>query len=467
MKSLSLPLKGLAWPTKPATAPHVRAAKPGRSWTPVLVFSALALIWYWGHHTAWMFVSTPLAGAGQQDSHSRTAATLAAQQSAGGRTTDPASIHLASAEMVNQLGIELAGAQRQPLCRELEVAARVSYEQTRVAQLTSRVAGSVWRVEKRVGEPIRRGEVLAIIDSLQVGKAKADLLQALAACDLKRKLAKRIGPGAASVLPYRQIEEIQADLRRAQFEVFNAQQTLINLGLEVDLEKLAGLADEELVRHVRFLGLPDAVVSELNPQIATANLLPLVAPFDGVVIGQDIVNGEVVSTLEKGFEIADVSHMLLKLSVREEESSQLRLGQTVTFQVGDRELVTAITWISTEVDRKTRTVEVRCDTPNPPAENAVGQYLLKANMFLTARIRVEQKAQALVVPTRAVQWSHGVPVVFVQIDPSSFEVRNVGLGIETDDLTEIVDGLDAGDVVATAGSHMLKCEASRSRLPGA
>ncbi len=309
--------------------------------------------------------------------------------------------------------------------------------------------------------------MLAVIDSLQVGKAKADLLHALVDCDLKRKLAARLGPAAASAVPYKQIEQVQADLRRAQFEVLNTQQTLINLGLVVDLEQLSGLADEELVRRVKFLGLPDSVTSELNPQTATANLLPLVAPIDGVVIGQDIVNGEAISTLEKGFEIADVSRMLIKFSVPEEESAQLRLGQSVSFRVGDRELVTAVSWISTEVDRAARTVEVRCDTANPAADEVPGPHLLRANMVLTVRICVEQKAQALVVPTRAVQRSGGVPVVFVRTDPSSFEVRNVGIGIETEDLTEIISGLEAGERVAAAGSDMLKSKALGTQLPGA
>ena len=380
--------------------------------------------------------------------------------------TGVTTIRLSSPELASLLGIELAEARQAPLCRELSVPAHVSYEQTRLAKLTSRVPGSVWRVEKRVGQPIRQGEVLAVIDSLQVGKAKADLLQALADYDLKRKLAARLGPAAASAVPYKQIEQVQADLRHAQFELFNAQQSLINLGFAVDIEQLTGLSDEELVRRVKFLGLPDSITSELNPLTATANLLPLVAPFDGVVIGQDIVSGEVVSTLEKGFEIADVRRMLVKLSVREEDSCQLRLGQGVSFRVGERDLETAVSWINTEVDRKTRTVEVRCDTANPPADEAVGQFLLRANMFLSAHIRVEQKSQALIVPARAVQSVLGVPVVFVQSDPSSYEVRPVVLGIETDESVEIVDGIAAGEMVVTAGAHMLKSEASRTPRPG-
>ena len=89
--------------------------------------------------------------------------------------------------------------------------------------------------------------------------------------------------------------------------------------------------------------------------MATANLLPLLAPFDGIVIGQDIVNGEVVSTERMAIEIADMSHMVIKMNVREESAAQLKLGQPITFTAADAVVSGAISWISTEVDIKTRT----------------------------------------------------------------------------------------------------------------
>ncbi len=463
LKSLGVPLETMASPVSRAALPGALLDRIRRHGFGLCVLAALGCLWWWGHHTRWLFaMSAPAVDLEAAEENSAVGLTA---QIVRGQAGGPTSIQLSAPDLAELLGFECVPARRQALCRELAVPAHVSYDQGCVAKLTSRVAGSVWRVEKRVGQPIRRGEVLAVIDSLQVGKAKAELLQALADFELKRKLAARLGPAAANAVPYKQIEQVQADLRHAQFELFNAQQSLVNLGLAVDLEQLVGLSDAELVDRVKLLGLPESITRELNPQTATANLLPLVAPFDGCVIGQDIVNGEVVSTLEKGFEIADVSRMVLKLSVREEDSEQLRLGQSVAFRVGERELETTISWISTEVDRKTRSVDVRCDTANPPADEAVGQHLLRANMFLTARVRIEQKPAALVVPARAVQWTGGMPVVFVRAGPASFDVRPVELGIETDELTEIVSGLDADEAVVTAGSHMLKSEVARSR-PG-
>jgi multidrug efflux pump subunit AcrA (membrane-fusion protein) len=248
--------------------------------------------------------------------------------------------------------------------------------------------------------------------------------------------------------------------------LFDAEQALINLGLPIDTDKLHSLPDDQLLSYLKFLGIPQSVMQKLDPKRATANLLPLFAPFGGVVIGQEIVIGEVVSPLEGGFEIADVSRMHLHLSVREEDSLMLRLGQPVIFEAGGIAVNTSISWISTEVDPKSRTIEARCDTENPflvdaQSHKAIEQRALRANMFGIAKIQVQQKDQAIVVPSQAIQWAGNKNVVFVETEDNVFEVRHVDVGIATAELTEVIKGVKLGERVANEGSHVLKSEAAR------
>ncbi len=385
-------------------------------------------------------------------------------------TTRRAEIRLASAELVEQLGIQLVAAESRSLSRELSVTARVTYDPARIAQLSARVPGIVWRVEKHVGQPIHRGEVLAIVDSMQVGKAKAELLHTLADVSLKERAFNRLNKLETGLIPLKQVEQADVELRKARFEMFNNQQTLVNLGLAIDAEKLHDLSDEDLLRYVKFLGLPDAIVESLDPTTATANLLPIVAPFDGLVIGQDIARGEQIATEDNRFEIADVSHMLLRLGVREEDGEALRLGQQVVFSTGNVQVTTSISWISTAIDPKTRTIEVRCDTINPQLcderDKARGQFLLRANMFGMARVQVEERPGAIVVPTKAVQSSGNKHFVFVETDATGFEARAVDVGIATDEVTELIHGVRIGERVACEGSHVLKSEVVRRQNDG-
>jgi cobalt-zinc-cadmium efflux system membrane fusion protein len=265
------------------------------------------------------------------------------------------------------------------------------------------------------------------------------------------------------------MNEAEAEAREARFRRFNAQQTLINLGLPIRLEQLKGLSDEEMARKLQFLGLPKDVISELDPSTTTANLIPIIVPFDGVVIGREIVTGEVVEPSQPQFVIADVRKMWIMLDVRKEDAFRVALGQDILFETdgvpGD--VHCKLTWISTEVDQKTRTVQVRAEVENPliePTGGPEGQRRLRANTFGTGRIRVRLQPEAVVVPVNAVQWDGDVNVVFVPGEEGkAFVARQVRIGGTTDDYVEILDGINAGEQVVTSGSHLLKSELERRR----
>lgn len=381
-----------------------------------------------------------------------------------------APVRLSSKDSELKSGIELAVVENRPMTQEAIALGMVTYDQTRLAQLSSRVSGTVWSVQKNVGQPIKKGEVLAIIEALEVGKVKAEFLQAVVDAELKGLTLRRMRT-VPSAISERQIREAEADEREARIRLFNAQQTLVNLGLPIRLEDVAGLHDEELVERVHFLGLPRSLIKNLDPETTTANLIPLIAPFDGVIIGREIVTGELVDP-SSGAQIvvADVSHMWIELDVRKGDATKIRRGQDVVFTVDGvpGEVRSKIAWISTEVDSRTRTVQARLEVENPLTHTgdsrAEGQRLLRANMFGTAKILIHANPKALVVPSDAVQRDGASFVVFVKTSDQTFQPRVVELGMTDDDFTEILSGVTAGETIAAAGSHVLKAEILKTRL---
>jgi len=333
----------------------------------------------------------------------------------------------------------------------------VQYDQTRVAQLSTRAPGIVYKVEKQVGQAVKEGDVLAIIDSIDVGRAKAELLQAIAQVELKTKILANLSP---SIVPERQIREAEAALREAQIRQFNAQQTLINLGLPVQAEQFTNLSVEQLARKVQFLGLPDEITKKMDPATTTANLIPVRSPLNGVVIGKSIVRGEVVGTTHGHFEVADVSHMWILLEVRLEDAHRLALGQPISFQLdgpAEEVIESSIDWISTAADEKTRTLRVRATTDNPYGK-------LRAHTFGTGRIRVRETQKATTVPIEAVQWDSLCHLVFVQLKEGLFQARKVRTGIRSGNYVEVLAGVKPGETVVGSGSHLLKAEILRSRF---
>ena len=379
------------------------------------------------------------------------------------------SVRFPSAEALEAAEIGLQPVEIRELDEFVTANGVIEYDETRLAQLAARVPGIAWRVEKRTGDVVHTGEVLAILDSNEVGKAKADFLEAVVAYELKSETLRRLEEIRSSV-PDRTIREAEAEARAARVRRYNAQQKLINLGLPVPDEFLSGLSDEKLAKRIQFLGFSKDMVARFGPDVITANLIPLAAPFDGVVIDREIVTGEVVQTGHPQFVIADVSRMWLKLYVRKGDAGHLAVGQELVFNCDGvaGNVKSQIAWIATEVDEKTRTVQVRAEVDNPeiqsPSRGRSGQRLLRAHSFGTARIRIRNARDVVVIPSGAVQLDEGRQLVFVPLsDGLTFEPRAVVSGSTRDGWTEVVEGLQPGEAVVASGAHLLKREMVRAR----
>jgi len=265
----------------------------------------------------------------------------------------------------------------------------------------------------------------------------------------------------------RQVREAEAAFNKARVAVLKTQQAFANLGIPVDLDKLKGLSNEEQMARLRHLGLEDAVSPELLSTVATANLLPIRSPMDGLVVERRVVAGEVVDTAATLFQIADTSWMWLDLSVPIEEGEKLSVGQTVRFRPdgSQQELTGTLSWISTTADQKTRMVKVRAELPN-----ADGRLLNET--FGAGRIILREEPEAIMVPYDSVHWEGCCHVVFVRDkqyfdSPESlkvFHVRSVRLGAKEGDFTEIIAGVLPGEVVATKGSDVISAQLLKNNL---
>jgi cobalt-zinc-cadmium efflux system membrane fusion protein len=445
------------------------------------VIAVLAAMGLWGHKNHWQLTSAHAdsafghasrghAGLPALDSATTTFAAEAPTKVAVAGSSVLAPIKFPTSNSIGELGIRVEQACRRPLSRQVSAPGTVAYEPSRHAQLSVRVSGTVWRIEKHLGEPVRAGEVLAIIDSPALGQAKADFLHSIADVQLSQKVYEPLQSLAKGEVSIKQIHAAENNLRKARVELFNSHQALISMGLPISLDECRGLPEAELEKRVKYLGLPESLVSRLEPESISASLLPIHAPFDGLVINRDLAIGEVVSPGHSYFEIADVTKMWILLNVREQDSHDLEIGQNVLFTAGNSTGKGAISWMSTAVDPKTRTVEVRCEVENPQvlSDSGVptGKRVLRANLFGVGLIEVASNPLALTVPTKAVQWNGDSHVVFVQVDAQSFTPRRVQLGIVTNEFTEVLDQLTANDPVAVDGSHILKAELSRSAMSG-
>lgn len=375
-------------------------------------------------------------------------------------------VQFASREALEKQGIEPDQVQRARIEETITASGEVGYDQTRVASLATPVAGRVWRVEKEIGQPVRPGDVLALVDAAEVGKARAELLQAIGQAELRHKAVESMRPYVGGAIPEARFREAETSLQEAQIRVVGAQQALINLGLPVRADELKGLGTDELARRIAFLGLPEDIVRTFEPRTTTANLIPVRAPLEGVIVARKAVAGEQVDPTKPLFVVADPRRLWLMLHVRLEDTRSLALGQLVRFRPdgGFGETSGKVAWISTAVDERTRTVEVRAEL-----DNANGK--LRANTFGLGTVLLREEAQAIVVPNEAVHWEGNCHVVFVydkdsprKDAPKVFHARSVRLGAKDEQHTEIIAGVLPGEMIATKNSGVLRAELLKSNL---
>lgn len=377
-------------------------------------------------------------------------------------------IQFASLEAVEKAGIDVALVDRQPMIESISANGQITYDQTRFANLSSRLPGSVWHVEKNVGDRVQAGEVLALVDAAEVGRAKTELIQALTQEELQRKIVSRLDSlSTEGVVAGRQAQAAQAEYAQARARLLSAQQTLANLGLPVNVEQLRAMPEEKMVQYLRSLGLPESLVQHRSLDETTTNLLPLKAPMDGIIVARQVVAGEVVDASRVLFQLADTSRMWLTLNVSVEDAGKLVLGQPVHFRLGgsQKEVSGNLVWISTTADQQTRMVTVRAELPNPNGQ-------LRNETFGAGKIVLREEQEAVVVPNEAIHWEGCCHVVFVRDkgyfdsggSPKVFHIRTVRLGAKTEKFTEIVAGVLPSEIVATKGSDVLRAELLKNSL---
>ncbi|MFQ5526916.1 MAG: efflux RND transporter periplasmic adaptor subunit [Thermoanaerobaculia bacterium] len=349
-----------------------------------------------------------------------------------------------SPEKVSAAGIETTAAAFAALPSLLVTTGQVDFNQDRLAHVSPRLAGRVHETRARLGQQVRRGEVLAILDSIELGRSKAEYLRAKAREQLARE-------------NYEREQELSADRISSEQEMLAAR--------AAHIEAQAELRSAEETLHL--YGLTEAEVAEVTYDNPGQSLFPIRAPLSGKVVEKHATLGELVTPNDNLFLLADLSEVWILIDVYERDLAGVHLEDQVRVQVDaypENVFDGEVSYLSDRVDPDTRTVRARINAANPGGKMRPGMF---------ARIRIsdphgvagEGKAtRTRVVPESAVQRDGEEMVVFVPVGEHRFERREVSVGRNAGGLLEILDGLVAGEPVVTQGAFLLKAEAAKEDL---
>ncbi len=345
-----------------------------------------------------------------------------------GAPADGLEVRLERKDTAAWAGIETVKAALRQGGASVVAPARLSYDATKQAQINARSPGVVRALRVDVGSKVKKGDVLAIIDSPAVGADRARL-----------------------------------DAARSRVAVaeenFQREKSLVDKGLSAQRDFL--VARQELAAARAEQGALAAALSGLGGGAGGGvGGYALTAPIDGVITERRVTIGQRVDSEEVICEIVDTTSLWADLDLAEIDLSLVAPGQAVTLLLDglpDRKLEGTITYIAPAVDPRTRTARARVPLPNPDGA-------LRANMFGEARVTVESKRATVMVPRAAVQRVKDVHLVFVRLAEDRFETRRVTLGVVEGGLIELKRGARPGDLVVVQGSFLLKTETLKVRI---
>jgi cobalt-zinc-cadmium efflux system membrane fusion protein len=313
----------------------------------------------------------------------------------------------------------------------LAVTGSITYDQNRVSHIGPRTGGRIVALRVDLGSRVRAGQVLAVLESPEVGVTRADLHEAQALVRIQTEnyeREKRLE--AQGISSRKELLEAEAELRRAEAAAVSAYERLRTLG--------AGQGE--------------------GGEFTTT------APFGGVIVEKHATLGEVASPSDHLFTVADLSRLWIELDIFERDLQRVTAGQPVIVRTAaypGRAYSGRIVYVADVLDPERRTVRARVEVENPDRS-------LKPGMFATAEIEVGSGESVVVVPRAAVQDVEGRHVVWVPGEaPGEFRAQPVEVGPAMEDgRVRILTGLLAGDRVVVAGAFTLKAELSKSEFGG-
>jgi cobalt-zinc-cadmium efflux system membrane fusion protein len=211
---------------------------------------------------------------------------------------------------------------------------------------------------------------------------------------------------------------------------------------------------------LRTFGFSEEQVAALESTPEEPVLLDVRSPFSGEIVERHATLGELIEAGKPLFTVADRSTMWAMLSIPEAALPQVRVGQSVELRLDalpDKTFAGRLTWISAEVDERTRMARARAEVPDPDRE-------LRARMYARARILLGATDAAVLVPESALQRIADRPVVFVPLETDLFEARVVRPGPRAGGMIQIKEGLQPGERVVVSGAFAAKSQFLLSRL---
>jgi cobalt-zinc-cadmium efflux system membrane fusion protein len=334
--------------------------------------------------------------------------------------------------------LKISAISTQPVAETLRVAGSIEFDEQRIARIGATVTGRVTQIDALLGQEVKKGEVLARLNSSELSNQQLAYLKARAQLELNRRNAER----AKALFQADVIGAAELQRRESEYQI--------------SLAETRAASDQ-----LQLLGVSAASIERLSQKGAVDSVTPVVATLGGVVVERKLAAGQVVQPADALFVVADLSRLWAVAQVPEQQVSQVKTGQSVSIEVpalGNEKLVGKLIFVGQTINPETRTVLVRTELDNRDGR-------LKPAMLASMLIEAKP-VDRLVVPAGAVVRADDEDHVFVATGEGHFRLTKVKLGPEQGGKRVVLSGLKGEEQVVSEGAFHLNNERNRKEMEG-
>ncbi len=332
---------------------------------------------------------------------------------------------------VESAGIRIGTAGPVKIRSTLNLSGEIQFNQDRLAHVVPRLDGVVVKSAKNLGDQVRKGDLLAILESQMLADLKSEHL----ATQTRLELA---------TTTFEREKRLWEEKISAEQDYLASRQALAE----------AQIAHRNVEQKLLALGLTHAAVMRGDTDGLTR--YEVRAPIDGVVIEKHLALGEAVKGDASIFTIADLSTVWAEMTIYPKDLDSVKIGQKVTVRATalDAEATGRVSYVGSLVGEQTRSAKASVTLQNPDRSWRPG-------LFVTVELVQNEAEVPVAVPIEAIQTYRDWKVVFGRFG-EFFEARPVELGRSDDRWVEVVNGIPPGTKYAATNSFVLKADLGKA-----
>ena len=324
----------------------------------------------------------------------------------------------------------------QDIGETLMIPGRLETQNRKLVKIGSPITGRVSDLFVSLGDVVKKGQVLAKVNSIDLTQTQLTLIKSTQLIGLKTKAVER-----AKLL-------FEADV------ISKAE--MLRIENELDAVKADYRASRD---QLMVLGMNEKTLEKLESSGQINSYGDVISRSDGIIISRAINLGQIVNPQDNLFHVADLTKLWAVANIPEQQASFIQKDEIVTIEIPaleNKRIDAKIIFEGSIVDPETRTVLVRSEIDNQSLS-------LKPDMLTSMYIQ-SKKVSRLAVPTVAIVRENDRNYVFIQNSPKTYRLREVQLGHKDGNLITILSGLTKGENIITDGAFHLNSERKKKEL---